>query len=79
MNIIKRNRSNNRNKEMPEFEITIQEDGSLMLSRGDRGHNDVMLGIVDAVCPEKDKAGLEEFFAFADQSETLFGPGQLCG
>lgn len=50
-----------------------------MLSRGDRGHNDVMLGIVDAVCPEKDKAGLEEFFAFADQSETLFGPGQLCG
>lgn len=59
-----------------DVELIIQPDGSLLISRGDSAHNELMCQILKG---HTDIEALQAFFSISEESELLFGQPNLCG
>lgn len=61
------------------MEITIQVDGSLLVPRGTSDDNQFYSQLLSDMLNPEEAQDLANFFAFADDIETLFGHESLCG
>jgi len=62
---------------MLEFELTINEDGSIQVGRGTKEYNDIMRDIFKEM--GTDPEGLNRFLSITDDIEMIFGDEVLCG
>ena len=60
-----------------EISLILKNDGSMMVPRGSRDQNDILLNVLNNVIETEQ---LSAFFSLSEKSEKIFGDEeQLCG